>query len=854
MLTSHKIILTLIAVCSLCVIVSSAGPVTALWYEDIEVSQTHAVQLHGSYPGGATANSRTDIWFTITYDNTIVEISSFVFTDDPDHSRSASIERLANNKIQVKVSGNGDDLSEFANIYLRGISPGYATITLDYQRYGYYQGATFIDNLPDAYPDEDSFKVYKPYAKLTAPCRIEAENYDYGPNGFAYYDTTSGNSGGAYRPDDVDVSQMPGGGYNIGYIADGEWLTYTINIPEGYGDWYNPPTLNLRAASWKDGCQIKINDEIIDIGNTRNEWKIFQINWSIWPQDLFPIRVEFVGSGQILDYIEFVEQSPIADYETSGYGGLYPPASVTFTDKSLFFPTTWEWSFGDGTTSDAQNPSHTYTQPGRYPVSLKVTNSAGNSIKRKYIDVLYTLPLTPQKLFSVSTDAGITGPKIFKDLILYQDTNRLYVYNVNDASHTFIPTSKSPDSYCINENRVIWSSSEWDTLNGRYISNIYLFDITTEKETLITASFTASNPSISGDNIVYQDSRNGNFDIFLYNIPTKTESLICSESHDQTNPDIDGNNVVWQDYRLGHEKIIAAGSDGMGGVSYDYEPSSNIYSYSLISKTGRWISDLDTNQEEPKISGTRVVWLDDRMGRYWTDSGHYTYESDAYIFDLASNQESFVKEFYPDGDFGSRGAVDARISGDVVIWEIQYGPSFGIFNLKDNHEYSLNAGYIDVYNNNIVYQGYDNIAETDFLYFLPLSDIITPTTTTPAPGPSLIPGASGLPQDLDKDGKYEDVNGNGRTDFADVVLFFNQMSWITENEPMNAFDYNNNGRIDFADVVTLFNGLGSPTTNPTTVPMTIKTTTYPTTVGTPGTIPPIIPTITSTTSPTIPIF
>ena len=64
-----------------------------------------------------------------------------------------------------------------------------------------------------------------------------------------------------------------------------------------------------------------------------------------------------------------------------------------------------------------------------------------------------------------------------------------------------------------------------------------------------------------------------------------------------------------------------------------------------------------------------------------------------------------------------------------------------------------------------------------------------------------------MPLDLDDDGLCEDVNGNGRADFADVVLFFNQMTWIADHEPLEAFDYNGNGRIDFADVVWLFNNL-----------------------------------------------
>ena len=71
----------------------------------------------------------------------------------------------------------------------------------------------------------------------------------------------------------------------------------------------------------------------------------------------------------------------------------------------------------------------------------------------------------------------------------------------------------------------------------------------------------------------------------------------------------------------------------------------------------------------------------------------------------------------------------------------------------------------------------------------------------------IIPGASGKPQDLTGDGLCRDVNGNGRKDFADVVLYFNQMTWIGTNEPVYAFDYNGNTRIDFADVVWLFNHL-----------------------------------------------
>jgi PKD repeat protein len=51
---------------------------------------------------------------------------------------------------------------------------------------------------------------------------------------------------------------------------------------------------------------------------------------------------------------------------------------VSFTDQSTGDPTQWSWDFGDGGTSTAKNPSHTYDEPGTYTVRLTATNSAGS--------------------------------------------------------------------------------------------------------------------------------------------------------------------------------------------------------------------------------------------------------------------------------------------------------------------------------------------------------------------------------------------------------------------------------------------------------------------------------------------
>ena len=66
--------------------------------------------------------------------------------------------------------------------------------------------------------------------------------------------------------------------------------------------------------------------------------------------------------------------------------------------------------------------------------------------------------------------------------------------------------------------------------------------------------------------------------------------------------------------------------------------------------------------------------------------------------------------------------------------------------------------------------------------------------------------SAGEIRDLDGDGLHEDLNGNGRMDFQDVVMLFNYLD-ILGSHPIIAalFDFNGNGRLDFADVVTLFN-------------------------------------------------
>jgi beta-glucanase (GH16 family) len=102
-----------------------------------------------------------------------------------------------------------------------------------------------------------------PFNGVTAaiPGTIQAENFDQGPAGEAYSDTTSGNLGKAYRTDsDVDMEASSAGGYNVGWIDDGEYLNYTVDVATAGS--YN---IDISVASPDGGGVFHIEFDGVDV-------------------------------------------------------------------------------------------------------------------------------------------------------------------------------------------------------------------------------------------------------------------------------------------------------------------------------------------------------------------------------------------------------------------------------------------------------------------------------------------------------------------------------------------------------------------------------------------------------------
>ena len=78
--------------------------------------------------------------------------------------------------------------------------------------------------------------------------------------------------------------------------------------------------------------------------------------------------------------------APVAGFSATPTSGTVP-LTVQFTDSSSNTPTEWVWSFGDGNTSNLENPTNTYVNPGTYTVTLTTINGAGSnaSTRNSYI-------------------------------------------------------------------------------------------------------------------------------------------------------------------------------------------------------------------------------------------------------------------------------------------------------------------------------------------------------------------------------------------------------------------------------------------------------------------------------------
>jgi len=182
--------------------------------------------------------------------------------------------------------------------------------------------------------------------------------------------------------------------------------------------------------------------------------------------------------------------------------------------------------------------------------------------------------------------------------------------------------------------RVAWE----DKRNGNW--DVYLYDAGAGATKRVTANSAAQvDPAIDGTRVVWADRRNGNWDIYLYDTVKKTTTRLTTNGADQKAPAISGTMVVYQDRRNGNWDI------------YGYDLATKKERRLTRNAADQTLPALSTrHQSSPDVPGWRVVYQDARNG-----------DTDIYLSDIPAGGEFRLTDDAAD-------QLTPAIHGHLVVW------------------------------------------------------------------------------------------------------------------------------------------------------------------------------------------
>ncbi len=177
-----------------------------------------------------------------------------------------------------------------------------------------------------------------------------------------------------------------------------------------------------------------------------------------------------------------------------------------------------------------------------------------------YYNLTWAPGTPPQQLIAGAEDQK--NPAISGNYIVYENwsglSSSIYLYNISDSTSVRISTSDNEVTPAIDNTNVVWQ-----TLNAAGNKRIILFNLMTGQTRQLTPSdsqFDQTSPQISGNYIVWEDTRNRNpyTDIYLYDLSDDSERWLTPGSPGgKYMPAVNGNRIVWEDWR----EIYSGGYD-----------------------------------------------------------------------------------------------------------------------------------------------------------------------------------------------------------------------------------------------------------------------------------------------------
>ncbi|HIK55710.1 MAG TPA: DUF4347 domain-containing protein [Synechococcales cyanobacterium M55_K2018_004] len=167
--------------------------------------------------------------------------------------------------------------------------------------------------------------------------RIEAEDF------VTAFDTTAVNIGGAYRPTeavDIEVTTDVGGGFNVGWTAPGEWLTYSVTIPTS--GTYNLTARVASAAAGPHTLGISMAGQSLasfSFGSTGGwqSWTDATTTGLVLEAGTYTVRLDIVGGTYNVNYFEFVRVGDATADTTAPTATLGTPGLILANTSTYDF-------------------------------------------------------------------------------------------------------------------------------------------------------------------------------------------------------------------------------------------------------------------------------------------------------------------------------------------------------------------------------------------------------------------------------------------------------------------------------------------------------------------------------------
>lgn len=343
-----------------------------------------------------------------------------------------------------------------------------------------------VQKLGMAFSDATSEKGYMKLsltgAKMAVAISVGGKNY------VEVYDVDPATGRLGSSPTTIDLGAAPPNVYGVEFSEDEQKLYVTLrgDPTKGQTSYLYQLNLNLRDP-------IKIADKKIEIAKSKT-----QAFGALQMGPISGVGQKFiymaVDGSNVLPYIQtpdFIGDASVVGYQpiTSGFGAVvlgnsgfgFPNViqakpqqdggglTATFKGTCQGLPTEFEtegvcspmkgeitWDFGDGSTGSGKNVSHTYAQPGKYIVKLKVVVYSetivsknvnipilGNALKERCNEFTVTdeINIKPSPQINLPDEAFVCiseGATIMLDPKAQQTVNPAYLWNTHQTTPTII--------------------------------------------------------------------------------------------------------------------------------------------------------------------------------------------------------------------------------------------------------------------------------------------------------------------------------------------------------------------------------------------------------------------------------